>query len=347
AAAIALGASWATSGSTFGISNLAVLVLVFLSVVRTRLLRLVVTLVAAVALVAGGDIVTGIVVGRLAPGGAVLAALTQSLAVIGLPLLAGLFVRGRRDVREARNDEQQARMGQRDAQIQAALSRERAAMARELHDIAAHHVSAIALMSAVVDRQIDTDPLKAHLGVQQVRAQSTMVLDDLRRLVGLLRDDAGGERSVETLSTVPELVDRARALGSIELQILSPDGRVLGEGIGPLAQLAVYRTIQEALMNAAKHAPGATRVVQIDDRDDVHAVVTVTNAAPSGVVAASSSGGFGLLGMRERADLVGADLRYGPMSEGGWQVRVAVPRELPLRKTTTTRDVTAGPEANA
>ena len=238
-----------------------------------------------------------------------------------------MLVRSRNDLREARHDEQQARAEQRDAQVEAAVSRERTAMARELHDIAAHHLSGIALMAAVVDRQIDTAPEEAHRGVQQVRAQSTAVLDDLRRLVGLLRDDSDGERSVQTLAAVPELVERAQAQGPIELSVLTADGRLLGAGIGPLSQLALYRTIQEALTNASTHAPGASRIVDIDDSDDSHVVVTVTNAAPTVAGPHSVARGFGLVGMCERAELVGADLRYGRTPAGGWQVRASVLRE--------------------
>ncbi len=337
AAFVAFGLSLASLGAAASILNVAVSVLVFLAVWRVSLSRLPLTLLSAGVLVAAAEMVNRMQSSASNPGEAVLLAVIQSLGVVGIPLLVGLFVRGRKDVREARRGEQQARTGERDAQIAAAVARERTAMARELHDIAAHHLSGIALMAAVVDRQIDTAPEEAHRGVQQVRAQSTRVLDDLRRLVGLLRDDEGGERSVETLGTVPELVATARAQGPIELRISTADGRDLGAGIGPLAQLAVFRTIQEALTNAATHAPGTPRSVEIDDRDDARLVVTVTNAAsPSSVpassrVPASSSGGFGLLGMLERAELVGADLQYGPRETGGWQVRASVPREADPR----------------
>ena len=326
-AVLAFALSWAAPGSAYGISNAAVTVVVFVAVMRVPLLGLRATLVAAGLLVAAGGTVNGIAAESLLPGEAVLTALIQSVAVVGLALLIGVFVRGRRDVREARIDEQRARTGERNAQVQAAVARERTAMARELHDIAAHHLSGIALMAAAIDRQIDTAPDKAHLGVQQLRTQSTMVLDDLRRLVGLLRDDTGGERSVETFATIPELLARAETQGPVELRVLSDDKRALGTGIGPLAQLAAYRTIQEALTNAATHAPGALRLVEIDDRDDTRAVITVTNTAPEATASRSSAGGFGLVGMRERAELVGADLRYGPTPDNGWQVRVAFHRE--------------------
>jgi len=212
-AALAFGLSWIAPGAMSGILTVAVLVLVFQTVAAMPLTRLRATLVATGLLVAAAQVVIGVGAGALQPGEAMLPAMGQSVAVIGLPLIVGLFVRARREVRDARLSEQRARVGERDAQIREAVARERTAMARELHDIAAHHLSGIALMAAVVDRQIDADPESAHRGVRQVRAQSTLVLDDLRRLVGLLRDDDGGERSVETLATVPELVDRAQAQG--------------------------------------------------------------------------------------------------------------------------------------
>ncbi|WP_022903828.1 sensor histidine kinase, partial [Curtobacterium sp. B8] len=115
------------------------------------------------------------------------AGVLQAVGAVGLPLLVALLIRSRRDVRAARTAEASAVDREQDARVEAAIGRERAAMARELHDIAAHHLSGIALMSAAIDRQIDTDPSRAHEGVRQVREQSTAVLEDLRRLVGLLR----------------------------------------------------------------------------------------------------------------------------------------------------------------
>jgi signal transduction histidine kinase len=324
-AALAFGLSWTTPVSAYSLSRVAVMAVVFLTVARVPMAALRSALLPAALLVVIGEAVTA---GRddASPRSGLFAAVAQGIAVVAIPLFVGLFVRSRRDVREARRDEQQARAGERDAQLEAAVSRERTAMARELHDIAAHHLSGIALMAAVVDRQIEVSPEQAHVGAQQIRAQSTAVLEDLRRLVGLLRDDTGDGRSVETLATVPDLVDRARVQGPIELRMHKAADRDLGAGIGPLAQLALYRTIQEALTNAATHAPGAQRTVEIDDREQECTVVTVTNTAPTRRAAALPSGGFGLLGMRERSELVGATLRYGPIPDG-WQVRVSVPRE--------------------
>lgn len=334
AAGVAFAVSWAFPGSLYGITGAAILLLVFLAVVREPLMRLRLPLLGVGILVTAGEVVNGIGGEHHALADSVTSGVVQSVGLIALPLLLGLVVRSRRDVQDARRNEQKARTGQRAAEVRAAVSSERTAMARELHDIAAHHLSGIALMAAVIDRQIDTNPKEAHRGAQQVRAQSTAVLDDLRRLVGLLRDDNGEDRAVETLASIPTLIARAEQHGPIDSRVLTGESRPLGTGMGPLTQLAAYRTVQEALTNAANHAPGAHRTVEIDDRDASVTVVTVTNLRSSAharsrptTEPSPSSGGFGLVGMRERAELVGATIHYGAVNGAGWEVRAKFPKE--------------------
>ncbi|SBN64247.1 Signal transduction histidine kinase [Curtobacterium sp. 9128] len=319
-----------------GLAMLPVVVAVVLAGLRVPVARLWPTLVATVVpivvtqtvfafsvLGAGrASMATGLATG-IAMG------VLQAVGATGLPMLVVLVVRSRRDVRAARTAEATAVDRQQDAQVDAAIARERAAMARELHDIAAHHLSGIALMSAAIDRQIDSDPERAHEGVRQVRAQSTAVLDDLRRLVGLLREDAPAERLVETVPGIVDLVERSRHRGTVELDVRAgSDRRPLGDGVGPLAQLAAYRTVQEALANAAMHAPGAPCTVRIDDRAADHLVIRIeSGAATARVPDSSAAGGNGLRGMRERAELVGARLQAGPSGDGGWLVVLGLDRE--------------------
>ncbi|MFJ5144978.1 sensor histidine kinase [Curtobacterium sp. NPDC088465] len=346
-----------SGGDLFGLTALPVVVAVVLAALRVPLTRLWPSVVGAAALVSAGTAgnwieLNGALSGRSladALGDALPQGVTQAIGAVGLPLVVALVVRSRREVRAARDAEVAARTAEasaavreQDARVDAAVSRERAAMARELHDIAAHHLSGIALMSAVIDRQIDTDPTAAHEGVRQVREQSTAVLEDLRRLVGLLRDDAPAERAVETVAGIVDLVERARYRSDVRLEVLRGAHEV-AEGVGPLAQLAAYRTAQEALANAALHAPGAVVTVTLDDRAVDHLELTVENAAPA--VSAPSAdapagpgeptpegpgaGGNGLRGMRERADLVGARLQTGTTPNGGWVVTLRLGRETP------------------
>lgn len=337
-----------SGGDLFGTTVLPVVVAVVLAALRVPIVGLWPSIVGAAALVTASTAGNWIKVNGVLSGhplgealvGALPQGVTQAVGAVGLPLVVTLVVRSRREVRAARDAELVARTAEasavvreQDARVDAAVSRERAAMARELHDIAAHHLSGIALMSAVIDRQIDTDPAAAHEGVRQVREQSTAVLEDLRRLVGLLRDDAPAERAVETVAGIVDLVERARYRSDVRLEVLRGEHDV-AEGVGPLAQLAAYRTAQEALANAALHAPGAVVTVAIDDRAPEHLELRVENTAPTTPDApgdptpgSTAAGGNGLRGMRERAELVGARLQTGPTSDGGWAVTLRLGRE--------------------
>jgi signal transduction histidine kinase len=365
----------ATGPSTlFGLSALPVVVAVVLAALRVPLPRLWATTgVAAVLVTVGSGTNWAVGYGAfrssfaLGLTGSLGQGVLQAVGAVGLPLVVALVVRSRRELRAARRDEAAARSAEADARtaeatardaaadariaeaaartaeadarVEAAVSRERAAMARELHDIAAHHLSGIALMSAVVDRQIDTDPARAHDGVRQVREQSTAVLDDLRRLVGLLRDDAPAERAVETVAGITDLVEGARLRSAVDLDVRTGD-HPLAEGIGPLSQLVAYRTVQEALANVALHAAGAPCTVTVDDRDPAHLTVRVENGAPTAPsVGSGPAGGNGLRGMRERAGLVGARLQTGPTAAGGWTVELVLGREARVDPDTSADDV--------
>lgn len=335
--AVPLGVAAAGGGpavSASGLVTIAVVVVVYRAAVAWPLARLRGSLAAAVVLLAVASGVTGFApVDSPETGLVVLAAAAQAIGVVALGLVPALVVSSRRAVRDAQAGELRALAGQQEARVRTALAEQRTAMARELHDLAAHHLSGIALMASAIDRQISTDPEAARQGVREVREQSRVVLADLRRLVGLLRQDDGAETSALTLAAVPDLVAAAPgAPGDVTLEVLrapGADGTVLGAGVGPLAQLAGYRIVQEALANVRTHATGSACRVTVDDRDADAVVLTVRNGPPTGEPRADDPAhpGYGLRGMRERAELVGADLRHGPTPDGGWEVRLALPRE--------------------
>lgn len=322
-------------GGTISLTTLAVSFGVFWAVLREPLRRLGALLPIVFVLVAFSQCVNDVRSGAALDIPVVIGALLQAVAVIGIPLVLALFFAARRDALTSRENEVLALNRERDALIQAAISRERIAMSRELHDIAAHHMSGIALLASAIYRQVDLDPDAAKVSAQQVRAQSTTVLDDLRRVIGLLRDDAETSRSVETLSSVRELVESRRTAGAeIDFVLKAAAAAAdVGVGIGPLAQLVAYRMVQESLANAAAHAPGAPCVVEIDDRDPGSLTVLVTNNASHAPDLGPGSG-FGLVGMRERADLVDGTLNYGATADGGWQVRLILRRDAILEDVT-------------
>lgn len=326
-AALALPLAAAGAAELFSLTSGAITVATFLAVLARPLRALVAPLVATALLVVAGEAVNGVLALALPVAVAVVTGLLQAVGAVGVPLLVAAVVGARRDARTARQEGAQAAEREQEALVRAAVADERTAMARELHDIAAHHLSGIAVMAAAIERQIDTDPERAKGSVRLVREQSGAVLEDLRRLVGLLRTDTEAARGVHTLAGLTGLVETSRRAGvPVELEVRARDGVPLGEGVGPIAQLAAYRIVQESLANATRHAPGAPVTVEVDDAATAAALVTVTNAAPA-TAEPGGRRGFGLVGMQERADLVGATLAYGPTPEGGWRVQVRLPRD--------------------
>jgi signal transduction histidine kinase len=324
-------------GSAVGATTVAVFVAVFVAVTDGLLTgswsRVAPALVGAAALVALGD---GVRAARSEGLGAATAAtaVLQGVVVVAVAAVVGAVVGARRETARARLDRLRALSGEQAALTEAAVSRQRTAMARELHDIAAHHLSGIAVVTAALDRQIDTDPEGAKVAVRQVRQQSTAMLRDLRSLVALLREDGSALAEVEpeTLAGLPRLVAEARGGGrDVDLTVHgADDSRLADLDIGPLAQLAAYRTVQEALANAARHAPGAAVAVTLDARDPARVVVAVRNdPPPAPATTHSARRGFGIIGMRERAELTDARLRTGPTADGGFEVVLDLPRDVP------------------
>ncbi|WP_432493216.1 sensor histidine kinase [Kineococcus auxinigenes] len=327
-------AALAGLGEVIGTTSVAVLVAAYTATVVEAVRRTAPALGLAAVLVGVGTLIA-----QPADGAPILvqlgAPLAQALGIVVLPASAGVVVGSRREAAQARARQVEALSREHGARVEAAVARERAAMARELHDIAAHHLSGIAVMTGAIGRQIDVDPAAAKVAVQRVRAETSAMLEELRTLVRLLRDaPEDTERPVETLAAVPALVERARAAGvDATLTVLGSPAEQWG-AVGPLAQLAAFRTVQECLANVVRHAPGARCEVVLDAKDPAVFRVSVVNGPPPAPVApleagldARPGGGLGLVGMQERADLTDALLHYGPEPGGGWRVTLGVPTQ--------------------
>ncbi|MBC7633252.1 histidine kinase [Aeromicrobium sp.] len=333
-------AAGAGLGIATGGTSVAVFIAAYAVVVDTRWPRPASTLAVAMLIVGLGDLIRATRDDGWAIESLGSAAL-QGITTVGVGAVLGALVGARRETTRARVGQQRAVAGEQAALTQAAVARERVAMARELHDIAAHHLSGIAVMTAALDRQIDTDPAGAKTAVRQVRQQSTAMLRDLRSLVALLREDDAGRAGPEvgpdvgpeTLQGIPTLVETARLAGrDVALSIFgAPAAQIPLLSIGPLAQLAAYRTVQESLVNAARHAPGSRSEVVVDVRDPSEVTIVVRNDAPPApapstpLVSTGAGNGFGIVGMQERADLTDARLSAGPAPGGGWVVRLDIP----------------------
>lgn len=273
---------------------------------------------AAIAVEVLGGLAVGVVRGTLAE--ALLGAL-GSVVVLSAAGLAGVYVGTHRRYVALMRERAAALEAAQETKVQAAIGAERTRMARELHDVAAHHLSGMVVQAAAVQRLIDVDPAAAREGIGSIRRQGRRTLEDLRMLVGVLRDpDAVGDHApVPGLARLEELVADARAVGAdVTLTV-----RGAPRDLPPLADVTCYRLVQEALSNSRQHAPGAPVRVVVEHGDAV--TVTVDDDG-DGTTTTTGLAGVGLVGMRERAQLVGATLQAGPRDGGGWRVRAVVPR---------------------
>ena len=199
---------------------------------------------------------------------------------------------------------------------------ERTRIAREMHDVVAHHMSMIAVQAETAPFRVPdlSDPARAELATIADSARSA--LSDMRRLLGVLR--AEGQEALKApqpgLDELSLLVDKVRQSG-VELSVEATVLTSVPEAVG----LASYRIIQEALANAARHAPG--RPVRLEARaDDDRLLLVVRNeVAPDSPAPDEDGDGHGLRGMRERAELLGGTLRTGPDGAGGFRVEVSLP----------------------
>jgi signal transduction histidine kinase len=211
-------------------------------------------------------------------------------------------------------------------QEQAAME-ERARIARELHDVVAHHVSAIAVQAETARLTTDGLPDEGREHLESIGRTARDALGEMRRLLGVLREDAntGAERVPQPgLARLDELVDTARAAGT-EVR-LTLQGRVTP--LPPGVDLCAYRILQEALTNARRHAPGALVEMELEYRPAALRL-RVRDHGPGLPSDQPDLDGHGLVGMRERAIMVGASLTTGSADGGGFAVEAELPIPVP------------------
>lgn len=249
-------------------------------------------------------------------------ALALTLVQVGLilvsPVTTAHILRQHRNQAAAERirAEQVARLAELDRQ--AAISAERARMARELHDMVANHFSAVAIQSTAALSRKDLDPATVRKIMESVRENSVKGLAEMRSMIGLLRQEGDeGEAMRPRLLDAESLVERARRAG------LETVFRVEGSPreLPPSVDLAGYRILQESLTNALKHGDAPARVCLAYEADQVR--LTVDNAV-SGRKERLPGAEAGLIGMKERANLVGGTFEAGP-HEHGWRVEAVLP----------------------
>lgn len=202
---------------------------------------------------------------------------------------------------------------------QAALV-ERRRIARDVHDLVGHSLSVVMLNVAGARRLVRSDPDEAEAALLQAEEAGRTSMAEIRRTIGLMRDDDGeGSAPTPDLTDIEEMVEQYSDAGlDVELGIDGP----LDDVEGPSA-LACYRIAQEALANISKHTNGATVTVHVRVTD-THCHLEVVNRGGRTLAPAGSGSGHGLVGMRERAQSAGGSLIAGPTGDG-WMVDASFP----------------------
>ncbi|MFJ9815899.1 sensor histidine kinase [Streptomyces sp. NPDC101151] len=245
--------------------------------------------------------------------------LSYTLATAAAPVFLGQLVQARRELSLRLADITEAREHERLLTAQSVLAKERAQLAREMHDVVSHQVSLIAVQAGAL--QVGSQDAETRQAAATIRRLSVQTLDELRHMVSVLR--ASGSRPTE-LTPQPSLADLERLVDASGIEArLETD---LPDELPPTVQRAVYRTVQEALTNVRKHAPGATVTVRIHYQDGA-VRTTVTNTAPTRRAFALPSAHQGLVGLAQRAELLGGTVTSGPTDQGGYELCLELPVE--------------------
>jgi signal transduction histidine kinase len=228
---------------------------------------------------------------------------------------------------------------ERAAEARRAVGEERLRIARELHDVVAHSMSVIAVQSAVGNHVMDTQPEEARHALAAIEATSRSALTEMRRLLGILRQD--GEPA-GSLAPAPGLADLAPLVAQVGEAGVRVWVQVDGErgSVPPGVDLSAYRIVQEALTNVIRHAAAATACVKVRyEKGSVAVEITDDGPArpaggrgagkadgpPAGSVTATPNTGHGIIGMRERVAVFGGEFTAGPRADGGFRVFARLP----------------------
>jgi signal transduction histidine kinase len=255
---------------------------------------------------------------------------SESLSVVGLsmalvfgPWYVGRRVRGRRAYLALLEERAEFQERERAAEARRAVDQERTRIARELHDLVAHRVSMITVQAGAAQTVAASDPERAIRAMESVEEAAREALDELRQVLGVLRadDEREGLVPMHGLADIPDLVAEMRAAG-MDVSLSSTGAP---DDLPARVDLASYRIVQEALTNVLKHAgPDPDAEVRLSGEN--HMLTIEVTDRGSGVSTLPGSG-HGLVGMRERAALLGGTFESGPRPDGGFRIMARLPLE--------------------
>lgn len=256
--------------------------------------------------------------------------------LITAPLILVAWAAGR--LRSSRLDavhvreERLARLAvERDQELRLAAQAERARIAREMHDIVAHSLTVMIAQADGGRYAGASEPAAATHALETIAETGRAALADMRRLLGVLRDDGEPDEDPSTLAPQPvsgdleALVEQVRSSGLHVSLVRMGTPRHLPPGVG----LTAYRICQEALTNVMKHAGPEPTVTVLVQWTDTSLTIEVSDDGRGASADTEDGAGHGLLGMRERAMMLGGTLTAGPRPGGGFRVRAQLPLPAP------------------
>ncbi|MFC0680043.1 sensor histidine kinase [Lysobacter korlensis] len=245
-----------------------------------------------------------------------------------LGVLFGSLTFGRRQRLRTLEERAEQLARERDNQATIATLAERSRIAREMHDIVAHSLSVMVALADGAAAAVDRNPAMTKQALGELSETGRSALDDMRKVLSVLREESSSESSTlpaPTARDVGELVERFRTAG------LPIRFTVAGEPAGlPAQELAMYRILQESLTNVLRYADGVTTVdVALVHGRDACTVTVLDDGHRKGgdadAATTSVGSGRGIIGMTERASMLGGRVEAGPAPSGGWRVKAVLP----------------------
>lgn len=266
----------------------------------------------------------------------------------------GMFTGTRHELMEALRDRADRAEREQELQVSQARQQERSRIAREMHDVLAHRMALLSLHAGALEYRPDATPEAVARAAGVIRSTAHEALEELRAVIGVLRvedvllpdetdgapadGDSDGRREVTlvppeapqpTLADVPQLIREWQQAGA-RVAVRMDLGQVTEQEVPVTLGRTAYRIIQEGLTNAGKHAAGARVVVTIEGEPGVALRVTVINPRPVETAgrptqSAIPGTGVGLIGLRERAEIVGGELRCGERADGSFELHACLP----------------------
>ncbi len=255
-------------------------------------------------------------------------ALVLPLLLAGSCLSTGAYLGSRRDLIAALRARAVDAEREASVRVEHAKAAERARIAREMHDVVAHRISSVALLSGALVLRPELDASQRQGSIELIRDNAETALHELRQILQVLRSETGDTEAAEppqpTLAELHQLVEDARR-GDAVVETVTAG---LTSSLDQLPQTTsrhAFRIVQECLTNAGKHAAGAPVAIELAGRAGDALIITVTNPAPGAAVDAPPGAGLGMVGMEERVDVLGGHLEHGPLPAGGYRVQARLP----------------------